>query len=190
MQMEEVMKDIFNLEQTTSIQRDDRFISSYPHILKHFSRLGKISKGDLVRGAHMIYGWMPTILHLHPDVTPLRRGAAILTKGRSRDLTSPEITALQGLVNNSIVGPSKLLHFIAPNRYAIWDSRVCRFVNRRHPGYRVDNAEHYLEYIALLQTLQRHRRFKSFHRSVNTKLGYRVSGLRALELVIFLNADK
>jgi len=182
--------DVFSLEPRTPINRNDSFILSYRHILKYFSGLKKISDDDLDRGAHMVYGWMPTILHLHPaePCISLKGGAEILTKAKSETLTRDEIAYLKCLINNSVVGTSKLLHFVAPNHYAIWDSKVCSFVHGFNNRRRANNVERYLEYLELLKSLMKDSRFKSFHAVVNKECGYHVSALRALELRMFLNA--
>jgi hypothetical protein len=179
------VEDIFDLEPETLIDRNDSFIISYPHILNYFSSLTKISEGDLVRGAHMIYGWMPTILHLHTENRSLKRGAEIMTGAKSGTLSGDDITYLKDLINHSAIGTSKLLHFVAPSHYAIWDSNVCYFVHGFKDHSKVNNVGRYLEYVDILKSLKKNGRFKAFHASVNKKVGHRVSALRALELTMF-----
>jgi len=145
-----------------------------------------------VCGAHMIYGWMPTILELYFEPTKLDLGGAtdLLTKARSTGtLTDDELKKLSVLVNNSLVGTSKLLHFIAPSSFAIWDSKVYTFVfNERPHHYRVNQVAKYRIYLDILRELQVDYRFMQFHMSMNSKIGYTVSALRAIELVMYLNA--
>ena len=45
-----------------------------------------------------------------------------------------------------------------------------------------------MQYVALLKELATKAEFPALHSSVQKKLGYNVSPLRALELVMFLNA--
>lgn len=144
------MRDVFELERGTEILSDDPYIASYPHLLAFFEPKAAFNSTDVVCGTHMVYGRMPTILELYPDVErcDLMAAAAMLTKAKhGSGLDAWEIEALAGLVNNSVVGVSKLLHFVAPHNYAIWDSK-----------------------------------------SMNQKIGCAVSPMRALELVMFLNA--
>ena len=70
----------------------------------------------------------------------LQAAGDMLTKAKQGlRLEAWEIDALAGLVNNSVVGASKLLHFVAPQTYAIWDSKVYAFVHERRPHhYRVN----------------------------------------------------
>ncbi len=183
---------IFDLEPETRIERSGSYVLSYPYLLSYFEERDPIEAADLARGAHMAYGWMPTVLELRPGPPgiDLAGGTELLTRAR-RDgaLTNDEIGALAGLINNSLVGASKLLHFVAPESFAIWDSRIYRFLFGRAPHpYRLGSVERYREYLDTLAQLHTDPRFPEFHRSVNEKLGYPVSTLRAIELIMFLNA--
>ena len=141
------MRDVFELEPNTAILADDPYIASYPHLLDFFKLKKVITAGDVVCGAHMVYGWMPTVLELHSDAErcDLGNAAVMLTKVKAgTSLNGAEIEALASLVNNSLVGVSKLLHFLAPNAYAIWDSKVFAFVHdKRAHHYRVNNVQRY-----------------------------------------------
>lgn len=186
------MRDVFELEPGTEILADDPYIASYPHLLEFFEPKTSLTVADVVCGAHMVYGWMPTILELYPDAErcDLQAAADMLTKAKQGlRLEAWEIDVLAGLVNNSVVGASKLLHFVAPQTYAIWDSKVYAFVHERRPHhYRVNSAQIYVDYLNELATLAQRPEFSRFHASMNEKVGYPVSPLRALELVMFLNA--
>lgn len=186
------MEDVFRLEPMTQVDRDDSYILSYPHILSYFSRLAAFDAADLVRGAHMVYGWMPTILELRvaSSRVDLEVGAALLSRAKGvGTLTDGEIASLSSLVNNSLVGASKLLHFVAPDRFAIWDSKIYAFVFEQRPhNYRVNRISGYRAYLEALRHVRSDARFARFHASVNTKVGYEVSPLRAIELVMFLNS--
>jgi len=185
------MRDIFQLEPNTAVLPDDPYVASYPHLLGYFNSKSQIDVRDVVCGAHMVYGWMPTILGLYPDEgLNLVAAADLLTKAKAGAMLDvEEIGSLAALVNNSLVGASKLLHFVAPNSYAIWDSKVCSFVHEKRPhNYRVNSVTAYQEYLVLLGNLAKRSEFPHFHTSVVKKVGYQVTAMRALELVMFLNA--
>lgn len=140
----------------------------------------------------MVYGWMPTVLSLYP-IAPLidfSSGANLLNKAKSTgSLLNSEIEKLASVVNNSLVGTSKLLHFVSPQKFPIWDSKIYAFLFNEAPSsYRVNRIAKYRRYLEHLDQLQQDTRFTSFHTSVNGKVGYQVSKLRALELIMFLNA--
>ncbi len=186
------MANVFDLEPHTRVLQDDSYILSYPHILSYFSAKTTFDAADMVRGAHMVYGWMPTILELYPEPPnpDLAAGAALLTKAKATGaLCDQEIASLAALINNSLVGASKLLHFVAPDQFAIWDSKIYAFVFEKKPyNYRVNEVANYRSYLNMLSRIRSDSRFKAFHASVNGKIGYAVSPLRAVELVMFLNA--
>ena len=95
------MRDIFALEPATQILADDSYVVSYPYLLEYFSSRLAIEAGDVVRGAHMIYGWMPTILELYPEQgrSGLDAAAQTLSKAKAgSELTDKEIESLAALV--------------------------------------------------------------------------------------------
>ena len=137
---------------------------------------------------------MPTVLDLYPIEAGLSFEAAaeLLNKARASGvLDDGELKKLARLVNNSFVGASKLLHFAAPEKFAIWDSRVYTFLYNKRPYYdRVNSAAIYLKYIADLSATRQDPRFDSFHGSINAKHGYSVSAFRAMEMVMFIHAPR
>jgi hypothetical protein len=189
---EEMMVDVFDLEPRTPVPRGSSYISSYPYLLSYFTSKEVLEPADLVRGAHMAYGWMPTILELYPEPPNLDLvgGAQLLTRAKHDGaLSDADLCSLASLINNSLVGASKLLHFVAPTQFAIWDSKIYAFVFEEKPhSHRVQKVANYRHCLNRLVQLQNDPRFDTFHESVNAKVGYDVSSLRALELVMFLNA--
>lgn len=182
---------VFDCEPHTTIPKASSYIISYPYILAYFGHREVFDRADLVLGAHLAYGWMPTVLELHPgppNIT-LDAGAQLLARAkRDGALTNAEIEALAILINNPLVGASKLLHFVAPENFAIWDSRIYAFIFRQEPhSYRVKSVALYRGYLEALATIRADRKFGQFHASVNAKVGYPVSAFRASELIMFLN---
>ncbi len=186
------MKDVLHLEPNTDIPRDNSYIISYPYILAHFQGIKVFSERDFVCAAHIVYGWMPTMLDLNPDRMSigLRHGAELLTEAKNNGrLRDADIELLAKLVNHSLVGASKLLHFTVPSAFAIWDSRVYSFVFEEPAhNYRVNQLRKYREYMSRLKQISSSPGFEAFHESVKIKVGYEISALRAIELVMFLNS--
>lgn len=124
------MQNIFALP--IAVPANNSYIQSYPHIPSYFAAKTTFDAADLVRGSHMVYGWMPTALDLYTAPPNLDAAAAgdLLTKAIGpAPLVATELQALAAVTNRSLVGASKLLHFVAPDKYAIWDSKVFRFVH-------------------------------------------------------------
>lgn len=186
------MRSPIALEPMTVVPHTGSYILSYPHLLSYFSERELLSVADVVRGAHMAYGWMPTILDINPGTllaTDLQMAAEYLNKARLEPLSIQDLDALKRLVNNSIVGASKLLHFVAPERYAVWDSRVFAFCHDYYGSHnQVNSLKAYQRYLGKLEGQMTEQGFFTFHQAVCQKVGYSVSGLRALELIMFLNA--
>lgn len=188
-----VIKDVFSLEVDTKILSNESSIVSYPHLLKFFDSKERIEESDVVCGIHMAYGWMPTIVEIHrKDKNSLCLAADILTKAKNgEEITKQELEDLAKIINNSYVGASKVLHFVSPSLYPIWDSKIYKFLYGETPHHsRVNRVEKYLIYIEYLKELVNDKRFKGFYESVCDKLEYKVTPIRALELVMFVNSPK
>lgn len=185
-----------NLERVFEVANDktefskSSYIESYPYLIEHFANIETLTVGHVVAGAHMIYGWMPTILHINKHKIDLQDVVIVLQVVKDgRDTpTLSELELLKKFMNNSVVGTSKMLHFVNPTQYPIWDSKICRFTNGEDSStHRVSKLSTYLRYREKLHELMDDERFAGFHRSIETKIGYQVSGLRALELAMFVS---
>ena len=96
-----------------------------------------------------------------------------------------ELNLLKSLIDNSMVAVSKLLHFVQPDLYVIWDRRVYTYVHGRYSQYRIQKPRNYLAFLDNCREITLDDRFKLVHASMNRKIGYEVSPLRALELVMY-----
>jgi hypothetical protein len=173
------MRDVLNLDTGAICQ--DSYIISYPYILKYFGSRKRLSASDFVCCANMVYGWMPRAIKLHVQNSQgsIDRGAELLSLARTRMLCGAEISCLVATVDNSLVGVSKMLHFVAPERYAMWDLKICRFLYGRQANRaRVKHVENYFVYLTLLRFLKQDSRFDS-----STTRSTRKSGIRFLPSV-------
>ncbi|NQU52057.1 MAG: hypothetical protein HQ522_05915, partial [Bacteroidetes bacterium] len=164
------MDKLYNDEISTAIQKTDSFIISYPYMISFFESRNKFTVEDLIVGVHAVYGWMPTMLDIYIDNVEedLMRGVSILNKVKSKNINDEELKCLIHLINNSLVGTSKLLHFINPEKYSIWDSRVYSyFYEKKGYHYRVNNIENYKGFMDKLNEIKEDPRFPNFHSSVN-----------------------
>lgn len=125
--------------------RNDAYSVAYPELVNHFTSIkNDVAWNDFVVGLHVVYAWMPTIPDLEricstkPGcVTALdndgkKRVIAALKAARdaSQNVTADRaaelLSTLSKYINGSLVGASKLLHFLNPEVFPIWDSRVAR----------------------------------------------------------------
>ena len=165
---------------------EENYLLSYPYFLNYFQNLESINLENLVIGISFTYSWMPTIL----KALNLKNTEEVLfilnevKKGKLID--EQQLTTLKTTFNNSLVGTSKLLHFINPKQYAIWDSRVFRFLNNVEPHkYRLEKPRAYIEYLKLIEELKNEEPFTTFFELMKQKVGYDITEYRALELAFF-----
>lgn len=167
---------------------------SYPEFIEYFKSINKINRHNLIVGINFTYGWMPTIFDFRTTEIEKNIDLAveILNKAKSGiDLEIKDYELLKSLLNNSLVGSTKLLHFINPEKYAIWDSRVFRFLHNQEPhDYRIGNIQNYIDYQKLLQNLTKEERFSEFYQLMSSKLEYKPTNFRALELIMFIKGKK
>lgn len=172
-----------------AIKRQSDYIS-YPEFLKYFSDLKTITRHNLTIGINFTYGWMPTIFDFRSnnfdEVIEILNEAK---KGNNLDVDN--LVLLKGLLNNSLVGTTKLLHFINPDNFAIWDSRVYRYLTNKEPyDNRIGNCNTYLDYLAFCDYLTKQPEFDSLKKNIENQVGYTMTAFRVAELVMYLNGVK
>ncbi len=162
---------------------------SYKEFVEFFGSKKELTPHDLVIGAYFTYGWMPTMLELKGDIGAL---TAIANKSRRKEgISRDEFSRFACAINGSVVGASKLLHFICPEKHAIWDSRVYRYLHQEAPyQYRLEAPDAYWDYLAFLDALVTDSRFKAFKLKVDNAVGYPVTDKRACELLMFTKGKK
>ena len=165
---------------------DENYLLSYPYFLNYFQNLESINLENLVIGISFTYSWMPTILKAL-NLKNTEKVLFILNEVKKGKLIDEQqLTTLKTTFNNSLVGTSKLLHFINPKQYAIWDSRVFRFLNDVEPHkYRLEKPRAYIEYLNLIEELKNEKAFTAFFELMKQKVGYDITEYRALELAFF-----
>lgn len=155
----------------------------YPEFLLFFRSAPKLTRHHLIIGANFVYGWMPTMLDFRSD--HFEAGVNYLERARTHhDLGAAEVQDLAGLVNNSFVGASKLLHVVAPEHYSIWDSRVAEYLDAT-PAYEAAGAEQYVSYNDCCRSLASSPEAVIIATALSAHVGCSLSPLRALELVMF-----
>ena len=165
---------------------EENYLLSYPYFLNYFQNLESINLENLVIGISFTYSWMPTILKAL-NLKNTEKVLFILNEVKKGKLIDEQqLTTLKTTFNNSLVGTSKLLHFINPKQYAIWDSRVFRFLNDVEPHkYRLEKPRAYIEYLKLIEELKNEKAFTAFFELMKQKVGYDITEYRALQLAFF-----
>lgn len=171
----------------------DSYTQSYPFFLD-FIRGKEITKELLIPAIHMIYGWMPRVFRFG-DWSLLESVLKNLNKARTATpLGESELETLSAFLNNSMVGTSKLLHFINPDVYPIWDSKICSIFFQKKPfDHRMKNVGNYITYQKWIRDKVAGEEFNTIYDEVNTKLNTllpeyendKISKVRAAELILF-----
>ena len=127
---------------------------------------------------------MPTIIHINTKEIDTVLTLLNAVKAGHR-LGLEELEILKCCINNSMVGLSKLLHFINPENYAIWDSRIYRYIKGKKSQYGIDKAENYNKYLREIRQISKHQDYPDLHLIIEKHFGYPLTSMRAIEILIF-----
>ena len=174
------------------VQPTDPYIRVYPSLVRFFKDRDEINREDFVIGASIAYGWMPTILEIHGTDENWARAVAILNQAkRARVELLDELKFLKSLVNHSFIGVSKLLHFVNPEKHAIWDGRVFHYLTGKKPGdSTVNNLGRYVRYHAICDEITAWPEVDAEVARLRALLGPELTTLRAIELTMWANGAK
>lgn len=176
--------------------KNDAYSKAYVSLLKHFRGLTRIDWDAALVGLHIVYGWMPTIPDLNlafESKIDKQRIISILEKIREGGVPDAnEVKEVSGFTNNSVIGVSKLLHFLNPEKCPIWDQRVARIF--LWPGISFDSvnqAKRWIEYQKTLsewlmdsQVISSCQKLRELADFLNVS-----PDMRLIELVMFHAAD-
>ena len=165
-------------------RRHDSYLATYAAYLSYFQDRTTLSTDDLLVGAGMVYSWMPSALMIEPKL--LETCLPFVQAANSRKLGQKELEILRAAMGNSMVGASKLLHFVAPNKYPIWDSRICRFLLEATHQRLIQDAKGYVRYQQFCDELINSRGFGALQKTAISISGYQVVPMRAVELLMFI----
>ncbi len=165
---------------------ESTYTFSYPYFVQFFQSVsGGLELKHIVQGAHMVYGWMPTILNVNTQ--EVQQIVELVNKARRGEaLTIEQLELLKRVFNNSIVGTSKLLHFVSPELYPIWDSRICNALTGKSHQQAVNNTTRYKLYFDSMQSAIHHPDFEAIY----VQKDYGVSRIRLLESILFQNGKE
>lgn len=180
--IEEILEDSLNLNMDDRLESD---IFSYFQFLEFFKNRTLISLHDFTIAAYFSYGWMPTILSLDfinkdEDCKNIVEYMNMVKEGKI--LNETQLETMKRVVNNSIIGVSKLLHFANPSVYPIWDSRVANYFGIKS----ANKVKLYIEYQKFCRSLDKEKVSKIHSNVVERIASFKeATELRTLEFVFF-----
>ena len=163
------------------------YIKSYKCI-EDFFKVSIIDENSVIQGAHMVYGWMPTILNICKPDSDTQKVLVSLEK-LSENPNDFDLDIIKKFMNNSTVGASKLLHFKYPEKYPIWDSKICNIITEKSYHEKVQKITNYIQYYEAIHNLIKKlpENLENFKKGFEEKFKYKISDVRAAELIIFLS---
>lgn len=171
-------------------------LKSLPYYSQHraLTRFGaKIDDDENCDGftalACAAYGWMPTILkscdpsRFNQD-SPISKVRSVSTREEGAHLI--DVMDDEAPVNNSWVGTSKFIHFLNPDMFPIWDSRVAKCFGMNWPN-QYNKKLAYSSYFNFIhdEIGAGHDWIDAVAMHIATKHGYFPSAVRCIELVLF-----
>jgi hypothetical protein len=174
--------------------KNDLYSEAYLSLAKMFPNIQKTSWDGAVLALHIVYGWMPTIPKLrtykHWSSSERQRLVNILVQAEEKKpISQSDLEHLKAFSNNSIIGGSKILHFLWPEKYPIWDMRVAKAFYKRHKlnAYMVNDVTRFLVYQKTLTGWLTNSNLQSQIKNIRCLAPFLqpVSDLRLAELVLF-----
>lgn len=163
--------------------KSDSILQNYWKLLKHSARSIEFQDELTICAlAHMAYGWMPTILKKY------RSPQNVLLFWNEVNRGSIDVSFLNSVktsINNSIIGGSKLLHFINPNEYAIFDKKVYTAITGHKNYIQTNNCSNYSTYILKLRELINDAAELKMYLINEKSIPEDTSTLRCMEMCLF-----
>ncbi|MDE0509326.1 MAG: hypothetical protein OXI17_11920 [Gammaproteobacteria bacterium] len=190
---------VFAKKCVNNIDSENHYIQAYPLLLKSTRILGdELGEKAIPAIAHLAYGWMPTIpKNITFDEIQNKK---IL---EACEISSPDesvqfVNKYWGSrsdkppINNSWVGSSKVLHFINPEMFPIWDTKVARHFTRDDNEPLSDaniRGKHnfYVDYVNFCKQVTKEcdKEICIVQKGFRDRINYSVTKFRAIEYVLF-----
>lgn len=191
MEIDDFSERAKNLSQRSE---NEQQLTSYEDMLKFAQRnfVDNFDKTAVVGLAHMAYGWMPTMIRRTKLSENFKEWKKNIENGC---LGKGFLEKVMELTNDSIVGASKLLHFLNPHDYPIYDSKVYGAVIKNGKHNLSKDVDNYISYVKILQALAKNPKNQSVILNIQNILinkGYLLkecSAIRVLEVCLYASAS-
>lgn len=168
------------------------YLSTYPSIRAIVDGRAKIDMCVFHQLATATYGWMPRVVRINPMYVESALDAVNQAlEVQCNTVSEVDITCI-GNTLHSLVGASKVLHFVNPAVFPIWDSRIEGLRLGRKPSQNhMDNPANLSSYICNVHEILQEEKFPEFYREFQAAFErrliacnispYKVSEVRAVE---------
>ncbi|MBU2947364.1 hypothetical protein [Zobellia uliginosa] len=157
---------------------------TYNELLFFFQQVKVIEESHLILFAQIIYGSMPTMVNINLDNKD--KLLTVLSKVQEGgELNFDEIKIVKEYINNSLVGTSKLLHFLNPKVYAIWDSRIHRYITGKSSSYGIGDIKTYIVYLEKIKYISSQDGYNKIHEKIAKHFDYDIQPSRVMEIIMF-----
>ena len=193
--VESLSIDFFNdlANKLDALPTNNQLLTTYGPMLELAKRnKAEFDETTLIGLAHMVYGWMPTMIQ-NITIKDFFDWENLIHAG---SLDSDFLKKVMNLTNDSIVGASKLLHFLNPEMYPIYDSRVYKTISGKEKHNLSKDVENYICYTRKLRLLAKESKVNPTFSKIEKELvrkNYipsKCSRIRILEVCLYASADK
>ena len=185
----------FDTKELKEIDFYSPYIVSYPHLINACQLLIKdLGQKSILPISHMAYGWMPTIISYNKEDHEIDKFENLVSNAVHINENDEAVSLLNSLpnnspVNNSWIGLSKVLHFINPDLFPIWDSRVAKCFNMLY-DYQFNKKDIYIKYSDFIANNLESDKVKEVKDIYESESNYEISQVRALEFLLFTIGPK
>ena len=176
--------------EATNLFKSIRYYPSHRALIKLASQVEDDPLNDgLLSFSCAVYGWMPTILknwdfkdfNVDQPIAIVRHLSTVEAARKFLSQIDPVSP-----INKSWIGLSKLLHFLNPELFPIWDSRIAKHFGLNWPS-QFNRQDIYISYFDFVhETLaQEPRNVAAVAQYIENEHSYRPSNVRCLELLLF-----
>ena len=172
------------------------YLRTYKSILDAVAILPRKSETLMSQVAVLAYGWMPRVARLDPIHFESAGDSLVLAaEAKGNEIDHSAVKSISNCLH-SVVGASKVLHFVRPDIYPIWDSMVAKVWHKKALSQsEMSKPAKYIQYANEVSKLASSDEAKDFlaefkaaylERLIKLNIvGYTLSDVRAIEVAIF-----
>jgi hypothetical protein len=192
LQIPELAAEFRDRASSRQISPSDPYLSVYPNLLDGIKTMRPLDRRNVILISHCVFGWMPTQLTINADsidaAVQILREAETLSECVSAEQIRVLARTFQTAMGTSVVAAAKILHFIAPDSYPVWDKHVAKRWGASANGKKA--AEEYRNFTCALRKTIEHPKGKEACRIMRERLSLAgfdtiLSDVRVGELIIF-----